>query len=208
MFWWRIKMADSKTAVAIFLFAVSLVACQSERQPAAFYPVDSLIMAQVYWLTEMKAGVFKEALVSGQTDTALYRPADTVAWKNELDIFRRLDVINKPVNRDRYLVDDGLLDPESNLTVKAFTFKGDGEEDLPVEYLKIYYQETIDKPRKIEALYSEKNPLYASGRMLSMQFQQINDETVLTSYSIKGGQRMILADSVAFYISGKILVDQ
>ena len=98
---------------------------------------------------------------------------------------------------------DGLFDPGSNLTVKAFT----SLKKLPVVYLKIYYQGSIEKPRKIEALYDEANLLYESARLLSMHFAQVDNRTVLTHYSIKGGQKMIFGDSVAFYISAKILLD-
>jgi hypothetical protein len=196
-------MIDKYLKPVILLFFLVLASCEQARQPATFYPVDSLISDQVKYLSETRAGLFKEALLSGKTDTVTYVPKDTVAWLNELGIFRKLDMINKPVNKGNYLVNDGLFDPGSNLTVKAFT----SLKKLPVVYLRIYYQGTIEKPRKIEALYDEANPLYQSARLLSMHFAQIDDKTVLTSYSIKGGQKMIFADSVAFYISGKILVD-
>lgn len=201
MFYWTID-AFIKTFV-VFLLAIHLLACESEKPPAAFYAIDSLITTQAHSLTRMKAGLFKEALLSGKTDTITYVPADTVAWLNELEVFRRLDIINKPVNKGSYHVDDGLFDPGSNLMVKAFT----SLEKLPVVYLKVYYQGNISKPRKIEALYDEANLLYESARLLSLHFHQVGNRTVLTSYSIKGGQKMILADSVTFYISGKVLVD-
>lgn len=201
MFYWIIDHSYSRTG--FFLFFLVLVSCRQEKQPATFYPVDSLISGQVNHLTRINAGLFKEALLSGKTDTATYVPADTLAWLNELGIFRKLDVINKPVNKGSYLVSDGLFDPGSNLTVKAFT----SLEKLPVVYLKVYYQGSIEKPRKIEALYDEANGLYKSSRLLSMHFDQIENRTVLTGYAIKGGQKLIFGDSVAFYVSGKILVD-
>ena len=188
---------------AFLLIIFALLSCESEKKPAAFYPVDSLVTQQVQHLLAINAALFKEALLKGRTDTITYRPADTVAWMKELEIFGKLNEINKPVNAGRYEVTDGLLDPGSNLTVKAFNSK----EPLPVVYLKVYYQGNILKPRKIEALYDEETLLYKSARLLSMHFQQIENETVLTSYSVKGGQKMVFGDTVAFYISGKILVD-
>ncbi|MDQ2656378.1 MAG: hypothetical protein M3Y60_03075 [Bacteroidota bacterium] len=151
----------------------------------------------------MKAGLVKEALLDGKTDTVRYTPSDTSVWMEELDIFRKLEEINKPVNKSNYSVSDGQVDPASNLKIREFL----STREVPVTYLRIYYQGTINKPRKIEALFDEDNLLYESARLLSMHFQQVDDHTVLTSYSVKGGQKMILGDSVAFYISGKILID-
>jgi hypothetical protein len=203
MFYWRIEYKFFRTGIVFLLFALTVVSCDSKKQPAAFYPIDSLVTGQIHYLTQIQAGLFKEALLSGKTDTMTYTPDDTLAWINELDIFRKLDVINKPVNKGGYVVDDGLFDPGSNLTVKAFT----SLKKLPVVYLKIYYQGSIEKPRKIEALYDEASALHQSARLLSMHFHQIGSRTILTSYFIKGGQKMVFGDSVAFYISGKILVD-
>lgn len=203
MFYWKTDATFNRTAIFTLGLALILLSCESERRPAAFYPIDSLITHQAAYLTEIKARLSKDALLSGKTDTMTYTPADSLAWVNELDIFRKLEVINKPVNKGSYLVDDGLLDPGSNLTVKAFT----SLKKLPVVYLKIYYQGTIDKPRKIEALYDEENLLHQSARVLSLHFQQLEDKTVLTSYAIEGGQKMMFADTVAFYISGRILID-
>lgn len=202
---WKTDHYFCKIAVAVSLFFLS--ACEGQRRPAGFYPVDSLITAQADYLATTKAGLFKEALLGGEADTLTYTPGDSMAWSNELDIFRKLDIVNKPVNSDSYIISDGLFDPGSNLKIKAITADKAFEEELAVVYLKIYYQGSILKPRKIEALYDEKNLLYKSARLLSMHFHQVENKTVLTSYSIKGGQKVILGDSVAFYISGKILMD-
>lgn len=185
------------------MVALALGSCNVKTQPAAFYPIDSLVMQQIHYLTEIKAGLFKQALLSGKTDTLTYAPKDTLGWIKELDIFRKLQVINKPINKGSYLVKDGLADPGSNLTFKAFN----SLKKLPVVYLRVYYQGKIEKLRKIEALYDEENSLYESARLLSMNFQQINNKTVLTSYAIKGGQKMIFGDSVSFYIKGNILIN-
>lgn len=202
MFYYLSKIS-LRTLIALLVLSIACWSCESENQPATFYPIDSLVRGQALYLAQIQAGLFKEALLSGKTDTISYIPPDTVSWLKELEIFRKLNEINKPVNKGNYKVSDGLVDPESNLTVKAFTSLS----DVPVVYLKVYYQGRITKPRKIEALYDEENVLYESSRILSMHFQQIDEKTVLTSWSIKGGQHMVFGDSVVFYIRGKILVD-
>lgn len=195
-----------RSAIILSLSILALASCESEKRPATFYPIDSLVRGQIYHLTRISATLSKEALLSGKTDTITYTPADTTAWIKELEIFSKLNEINKPVNRGQYEVTEG-LDRGSNLTMKTFQSRKESEEELPIVYLKIYYHGNISKPRKIEALYDEDNMLYRSARQLSMHFQQVGNETVLTSYSVKGGQKMMFGDSVAFYISGKILVD-
>ena len=202
---------DKILCLGILLVVTGLTSCESEKPPATFYPVDSLINDQVRYLTKIDAGLFKEALLSGEMDTSTFIPQDTTAWTKELDIFRKLDEINKPVNKEFYEVNDGQIDPGSNLKVMAFIPASQLSEkirkQLSIQYLKIYYQGNIGKPRKLEALYEEENLLFGSGRFLSMHFQQIDNRTVLTSYAVKGGQKMVFGDSVAFYISGRVLID-
>lgn len=194
--------------LVLLVTLLAMLSCESEKQSASFYPIDSLVSQQVYLLAKIDAALFKEALLEGHTDTVTYTPADTTVWMKELEVFKKLNEINKPVNKGRYEVTDGLLDPGSNLTVKAFTSKPlDDNDPLPIVYLKIYYQGNIRKPRKIEALYDEETLLYKSARHVSMHFQQIENQTLLTSYFVKGGQKMVFGDTVTFYISGKILVD-
>ena len=183
--------------------AFLLFSCGKEPETKSLYNIDSLVNAQVSFLQSRDARLHKIAFISGQRDERFFSPSDSAAWSMELDIFRKLDLINKPVNQGSYIVDDGLYDPSSNLTVKAIS----AVENLPVKYVRIFYQEHLHKPRKIEALYDDQNALYKSGRVLTMGFQQINNKCVLTSYSVKGGQKMFIGDSVAFLVEGKIMID-
>lgn len=182
--------------------AVSLAACESQNPPATFYPIDSLVSGQAAYLANRQASLKKNALLDNDTTSVRYVPDDT-DWRKELEIFRKLDEINKPVNKTNYEVVDGLQDPGSNLSVRSIASR----EDLPIVYLKVYYQGSPDRPRKIEAMYDEKNLLYRSVRVLAMHFRQIGSETVLTSYSIEGGQKMMFSDSVTFGVSGTVLID-
>lgn len=191
-----------QTCLAIALLA-GLLSCNKKQDSAAFYNIDSLISIQIKYLTEAHADLDKEAVVGSNRDKTVYTPKDSAAWERELELFRQVHAINKPINRDNYIVDDGLTDIASNLTVKAFSCT----KDLPVKYLRIFYQRSVREPRKIEALLDEKNVLYNSTRLLSMEFQQVNNKSILTYYSISGGQKMMVGDSVTFLITGKIGID-
>jgi hypothetical protein len=176
--------------------------CDQKTERAHFYPIDSLVKNQKLNLTKNQAILYKYAILQQGIDTIIYTPKDTIEWGEELDIFGDLDVINKPVNKGLYL-DTLLYDPGSNLTVKAFTTT----KDLPVKSLRIFYDRSDRIPRKIEAEHQEVNFLFSTYRTLSMEFQQIDDQTVLTSYTISGGQKMILGDSISFSVRGRIQVD-
>lgn len=197
------KINIFRHAVLALGFLVFLSGCERRRESFTFYPIDSLVTAQVTTLTELQAELYKEAVLGQKRDTTIYSPSDTLAWLRELEIFRQLNAINKPVNKESYIVDDNLYDPGSNLTVKAFTSK----EKLPVRSLRVFYDISIERPRRIEAVYAEENALYRSSRLLVMEFQTFNNKTLLTSYSVNGGQKMALGDSVAFSVHGKIHLD-
>lgn len=203
MFYCRIRLRRTATLIALTLVILS---CSTEKREAtSLYNIDSLVSSQIRHLNEQRATLLKEARIGSQQDNTVYRPKDTLAWSTEFEIFRELNAINKPINRDNYIIDDGLFDPSSNLTVKAFSLKENL--NLPVKYIRIFYLNSLQRPRKIEALYNDKNLLSASSRLLTMEFNQINNKNMLTAYAIQGGQKMILGDSVSFLIKGKIVID-
>jgi hypothetical protein len=177
-----------------------LTSCEETKRDAGLYPMDSIVSSQVVYLSKNRARLQKIAILGSDQDTTTFVPKDSLAWSNELEIFHQLEMINKPLNRGSYLVDDNLYDPGSNLTVKAFT----SLEDLPVRSIRVFYSTSVKIPRKIEAVYHDRNSLYESSRALTLEFQQVNSRNVLTGYSIEGGQKIILGDTVSFQIKGKI----
>ena len=188
--------------LVVLALVASLTSCSESKRTKALYPVDSLLNAQAKYLSGKKATVKKVVILDGKEEEISVTPKDSIAWRNELEIFTTLDVINKPVNRAYYSVEE-VSDNRSNLIVKSFATK---EEDLPVKYFKIYYQYKPSRLRKLEAYFNELSSLYKSSRELTMDFQQFGDTVVLTSYSIVGGQKMMLDDSVQYRISGSLKV--
>lgn len=198
MFYWRKCKSFGLAAFALTISAL-ISSCRSNTDQSRLYNIDSLVSQQVNLLSSRKPTLSKQAILGNAHDNVEYVP-DSLGWSKELDIFRQLDAMNKPINRSKYLIDDGLYDPSSNLTVKAFT----SLEPLPVRSMRIFYDSDIRMPRKIEAVFSEENSLFESSKNMLLEFQQVNNKNVLTYYSIDGGQKMILSDSVAFSVKGKI----
>ena len=179
-----------------------LGACSSEKRGVnPLYNVDSLIQTQISYLKTYETSVEKHALLDGVRKTTTITPRDSSAWNEELAIFLELEVINKPSNKSLYKVEDK-LDNKSNLNVKSFV----ATEELPVTVLTIYYDRSLDQVRKIEAQYNEANALYKSMRYLTLEFEQIFNKTLLTSYTVAGGQKMFLDDSVQYSIKANIAI--
>lgn len=197
------KTTDFLFTLLIAGIILSSFSCEEKKAVTSLYNIDSLVMAQAQVLAGHQAKLQKVASIGGKQDDSVFIPRDTAVWNAELEIFRQLDIINKPINRAQYSVQDGLFDRSSNLTVREISTA----DDLPVRYFKIYYQSSLHKPRKIEAFYDDRNALYKSGRLLRMEFEQIHNKTILTSYAVEGGQKMMMGDSVAFIIKGKIIID-
>ena len=187
-------------ACLFYIFLMALFSCSRiEREKPGFYSMDSLLARQSKYLARNASGLTKVSNLDVHSDTVRVTPRSTEEWARELEIFAAIEDINKPANKDFYKI-EMLPDSKSNLVVKAFTTN----EALPVEFLRLYYQATEDRVRKIEAKYNESNVLYKSTRLLTMEFQQIDENIVLTSYEIQGNQKMFLSDSVKYSIRGDV----
>jgi hypothetical protein len=166
---------------------------------SSVYNIDSLLRGQIRNFAGQNVEIKKRAVLNGVEKQTVIQPADSAAWSEELAIFLELDIINRPINRRLYKAEDA-RDKESNLRIRSFT----ATEELPVKFLKIYYFRKLDQIRRIEAVYDTENSLYASTRHLVMEFENISGRPTLTSYSVDGGQKMFLDDSVEYTIDASI----
>lgn len=170
------------------------------KSTKAYYNIDSLIDTQVEYLTKAKAFIVKTASIDSARDESKFTPDSTV-WAHELEVFRHLDEINKSIYADAYQVIDGENDPHSNLTIRVYRAK----REAPITELKMYYYNTFDRLKRIEATVKETNALYYTRRKLVLELDDFDSKTVLHRYAIQGIQKMILSDSVRFSISSKIM---
>lgn len=184
----------------ILAIGIMLFSCEKQNvNTTLYYNIDSLIQAQANFLTASHAVLTKKAEIDGEEETSTL---DSVTWMHELDIFSELKVINTPNKTGKYTIESGVKDPNSNLTIRSFT----GKDTLPIVYLKLFYLDNPSKIRRIEALYREENSLLKGSRLLILEFQEIHNKIVLTSYSIEGSQKMFLGDSVKFSVKGSITI--
>jgi hypothetical protein len=187
-------------ALAFFVALISM-GCQKQLvKKKAYVDFDSLINKQVAFLKTSNASLRKEAIIGDQTSSSSAIP-DSTAWSHELDVFRQLDLINRPVYQNAYTIKDGVKDSKSNLLIRSF----EAPADAAVPYLRLYYQDTPLRLKKLEALYQETNSLYRSQRKLEMYFDDSRGPSYLKGYLIEGDQKMILTDSVHYAIRSEIV---
>ena len=166
-----------------------------------YIDIDSLINVQVAHLNQLTATLKKVVTIDGKNDSSS-NVLDSAAWSHELDVFRQLDLINRPIYRDAYIVKDGIKDSKSNLRIRSY----ESLSAATVPYIRLFYQDSPARLKKIEALYQETNSLYVSQRILKMYFDDATGKPYLTGYSIEGHQKMMLSDSVKYIIKSVIIL--
>ncbi|HRK55604.1 MAG TPA: hypothetical protein PK185_16935 [Cyclobacteriaceae bacterium] len=185
----------------VVLGVLAMTSCQNNTTVSKkYFDIDSLINQQLRYLEKTEASLSKMASIDSATDRSNFKP-DSTSWANELEVFLHLDVINKPIYVGAYEVMDGEKDTNSNLTIRSFV----ANREVPVKSLKLYYQGSPKKLRKLEAVLSEQNSLYYTSRKFSMEFEDVNGQAVISRHDVRGTQKMILRDSVKFSISSKII---
>lgn len=191
---------------AAVAFSMMLSSCvQRPAAEARYINIDSILQAQKKILSTSHTSLSREIWLDDKIVRDSSKNLDSAGWAAELDEFSRLATINKPIYKGTFAIEEGLKDVNSNLTVKAFI----NTERLPIKYVKLYYQDHPFKLRKIESLYTEgeKNLLYKHSRLFVLEFRDIYNKTILSSYSIKGGQKILAGDTIEFAIRGKIKIE-
>ena len=184
----------------VILLLVSSCAQTEVEYKKSYFDFDSLVTQQVKTLAKSKWK--KVSTLNNKVDTVFIQP-DSLQWSNELDAFRQLDAINKPVLKDNYTVEEK-KDIHSNLTVRNFKLRVNSNKKLktPVPFVDFYYFNQPSDLRKIVAVYEESNSLFTSRRQLSLEFEEGNSKNLI-GYKISGFQKMMLTDSVLLNIKSE-----
>lgn len=189
-----------KTIFSILLLAISVMACKQANltYDKPYFDFDSLVNIQIKKLSHNKDSIRKDAVIDGKQDHSSF-VIDSTRLAHEWDVFRQLDVINKPLYKSNYEITEG-KDTKSNLQVRTYTSKIKS----PVPFVRFYFQNEFRNLKKIESNYQEENALYFTKRDLMMELDDLSGAPLIKNYSISGSQKMILSDSVRFSIKGSI----
>lgn len=184
-------------SLCFFITLILLAACnkQNETYDKVYFDFDSLINVQVNVLANAKSTLTKSVSLDGKIDQSSHA-TDSTLVAQELDVFRQLDLINKPLYRNTYEITDGEKDTQSNLSVRRYKAKT----PAPIAFVTFYYHKDFKQIKKIESVYQETNSLYASKRQLQLEFDDSSGTMLLSKYKMTGSQKMILSDSVKFTI--------
>ena len=182
------------------LVIVAVAACtpSSKKTAPDELDIDSLLSFQVTLLAEKKVSLSKWAAVAAHQPDTVLAPSPT-NWREELEVFQDLGLVNHTLYKDSYRVEDPLDDPRSNLNIRRLT-----TDEGPLRLLQIYYQGNLARIRQLTGVIEEANPLYSAHRELTMRFDELNGQLALTSYSVEGFQKLALRDTVWFSVSGTV----
>jgi len=177
--------------------AILLSSCNRAnlKYDKTYLDFDSLIHVQVQDLLRGQVTITKISVINGKRDTSSFVP-DSLKLANELDVFRQIDLINKPLYAKSYEISEGEKDTKSNLIIRSYTAKTPS----PVPFVKFYFTPSNHELKKIETIFREENSLYDTRRNLIMEFDDSSGSLLFSGYHISGTQKMILSEPVNFSV--------
>lgn len=191
---------DSKLWMRVFVLATSVMAigCGGEvRRDKLLFNIDSLLNAQVALLGKTGAQGIKQATVDGKRDSAVV--SGSQQWQVELEVFRELDMINRPANREQYEMKVSVID-----SLKTVSYEPrDGGKKLIT--LKVIYGPG-NSLRRIEAAHENQTAIFSTHSSMYLAFADHKGASLLSAYRLSGSQHLLLGDSVAYILEGTVVV--
>ncbi len=179
--------------------ALGLLAACGPAEPApnpalrqtSYFNLTSFLRELSAQLSRRQPAVEKQViLLDGQQETTRVAKPD---WTKELQIFQQAD-IDKPALRGQYLVDSAAM-PGGGM---RRTYRRRPGVSHPVEQLTIISQGS--QVQQLRAVVAQDNPLVYSAKRLELNCQ--NGQ--LTTYRVRGVQKLILFDSVQYAVQGRV----
>ena len=190
----------------LLLCAFFLLACEQEgsgenevERIDEYFDVYGLLNRNEAILRRMDVTLRKRASFGGEQEESLVQ-LDSTALARELDVFRQAG-INKPVLSGRYKE----TRTEQEDGVQVITYKADEPENLNINYLQVYLEPGTEQVEGLEALFSNKNILYNSTRLLKVDYGEVAGKQLPVSYTIEGVQKMIFSDKEKYRIEGEFI---
>jgi hypothetical protein len=188
----------------ILLVSLCLFSCSQAEQEVKtgelYFSLEKLVEEQVSILSSGTYQIKKTAFLNEKHDEKILKP-DSLGWLDELKLFRDAD-INLPSLRGVYEMVAGPGELTSNLQEIDFI---PVKEVQGVQYIKVFYAENRDDVRRIETRVTKVNSLFRGETILKLELRRDGENNlVLTSYEITGGQKMIMLDSVEYKITGLV----
>jgi len=184
---------------ALFL----MLSCSSEQDNQVvkiekYYGLLDLLDEQVSMLVDQNAVLEKTLGVGSETEVTSKTPS-AKEWRAELELFYYAN-INKL----------GLIDAYETEELSKF---GGGKKLInsakssEFSVRMIEYNFANDKLESLRILVEEENEVYVFKKEMEMTFTQNRGVSVLTGYSIKGTQTMVMKSDLTFSLNAKIEIN-
>jgi hypothetical protein len=159
-----------------------------------FVNLAQFINQQTIWLDSLNPAVDKKVVIGGESQQ---KTVQNINWRKELELFLQAD-ISKPALQAAYEIEE--------VDKRIRIFRPKTNENPNIQYLKIEYEQQTNRIESIEAHISQSNYLYHSERAFRLQCKTTaTGQTLITSYWIKGFQKLLFADRVPFEIEARLL---
>ncbi|MBS1489874.1 MAG: hypothetical protein JSS93_05065 [Bacteroidetes bacterium] len=184
--------------IIITVLAGALWSCVSDKQKykKIYFDFDSLITAQIKDIKKHEAVLLKKTILNSLVDSLSIKP-DSIQLRNELEMFRQIDDINKPMYKGLYQMETK-EDINSNLTVRTFTTNI----KTNVAFVKLFFNQKISRLKRIESSWAENNTMMNTQRFLMLEFDDYNGQPRLIHYRVTGYQKVIFSKSVSLAVEG------
>jgi hypothetical protein len=178
--------------IAVFFSSCDAGEQDNRAGSNVYYDLKGFVTTQIT-LLEQETPLVQKMVVSNGSKESL--STKEINWKRELELFLQADINKGPYGKSYTIVQQDSLHYEYNLM--------EGEK-LPVQYLKITLDKPGGTPTAIAAQLVSKNKLYESNKDIQLTCTTQSGRTVISTYSIKGYQRLVLTEPKAFEITGQI----
>jgi len=173
----------------VFLFACnSLQPEESAKIDSPYFDLPQLVEKQLSMLTASPAALRKKLEVNKKIEEI---DLTTVDWEQELKLFEEAN-INKPVLRGAYAVTEEKIDGLEQTSYKS------KEQDNKVQHLLV--KKKAGQVVSVNVLWKDTNPIYVTQKQMTMELE----EGKLSSYQIKGYQKMVADDTLFFKLDAVV----